>query len=211
MGECPVCEHRDFSPWNVLLDSKGELVVLDWESAELHGLPCLDLVYFLTFLSFFIDGAMDSGLYLDSFRSQLDPDSFTGRVVEECQQRYINSVGLDRAVLPPLRLFAWTFHSLSEYKRLSEDKSGRLESEDLQRSLFLQLWREELERIPEKPHLEVARRVTSTPADTTIWLSRTVPPFVNTTRSGLNPDRSSLMEDSENPPNPQPTAAQYRQ
>jgi hypothetical protein len=122
-----VCEQRDCSPWNVLIANDGELVILDWESAEPRGLPLLDLVYFLTYLIFFLDGAMESQRFTESYRAALDPATFTGRIVAECQQRYLARVGLDPRVLRPLRLLTWLIH-LREHRR----------------ALFVRLWEEEL-------------------------------------------------------------------
>ncbi len=128
LGDLPVvCEQRDCSPWNVLIDSAGDLVILDWESAEPRGLPLLDLIYFLTYLMFFLDGAMESQRFTESYRAMLDPTTFTGRIVAECEQRYLDCVGLDASVLRPLRLLTWLIH-LREH----------------QRDLFVRLWEEEL-------------------------------------------------------------------
>ncbi len=81
LGPLPlVCEQRDFSPWNIMIAPDGNLVVLDWESAEIEGLPAMDLIYFQTYLSFFLDGAMESGRYRESYRALLDPVTRTGRV-----------------------------------------------------------------------------------------------------------------------------------
>ncbi len=54
-------EQRDFAPWNTARARDGALVVYDWESARFDGLPLLDLVYFLSFAAFIVDGALDSG------------------------------------------------------------------------------------------------------------------------------------------------------
>src|SRR5436190_718658 len=88
LGDLPlVCEQRDFSPWNVLIAADGALVVLDWESAETEGLPGMDLIYFLAYLAFFLDGAMESGRFRESYRAALDPATFTGAVQAECLRR----------------------------------------------------------------------------------------------------------------------------
>ena len=145
LGDLPlVCEQRDCSPWNILIANDGELVMLDWESAEPRGLPILDLVYFLTYLSFFIDGAMDSQRFMESYRAALDPATFTGRVVAECQQRYLARVGLDPDVLLPLRLLTWLIHSQSDYRRLAAEGISQPKPSDLRRSMFVSLWEEEL-------------------------------------------------------------------
>ncbi len=145
LGDLPiVCEHRDFSPWNVLVTADGGLAVLDWESGELRGLPALDLIYFLSYLGFFLDGALASGRCRESYRASLNPSTLTGAVMAESLARYAGQVGLDPAGLRPLRLLVWLLHSRSEYRRLVDDVAGRPSPEALRRSLFVGLWEEEL-------------------------------------------------------------------
>jgi hypothetical protein len=141
-----VCEQRDFSPWNILIDSHEQLIVLDWESSEPHGLPGLDLVYFLSYLCFFLTGAIRSGRYRTPYRASLDPRTPTGQIVAECQARYAAALDLDPAVWRPLRLLTWLIHTRSDYRHLWADAGGPPPREALRRSLFLALWREELRR-----------------------------------------------------------------
>ncbi len=142
LGDLPlVCEQRDCSPWNVLVGDDGELVILDWESAEPRGLPALDLIYFLTYVIFFIDGTMESGRFRESYREMLSPTTFTGQLLQDCQQRYLDRTGIDPAVLPPLRLLTWMIHSRSEYRRLAAEGD---DPDALRHNLFVSLWEEEL-------------------------------------------------------------------
>lgn len=141
----PVCEQRDCSPWNVLLTPENQLAVLDWESAEPHGLPGLDLIYFLTYLAFFVEGIMETGNFGEAYRRALTPTTFTGQSVLECQQRYVTRLGLAPTVLHPLRLLTWLIHARSEYKRLEAAAGGPPSADALQRSLFFTLWKEELQ------------------------------------------------------------------
>jgi len=141
------CEQRDFSPWNVFVEAQGQLLVFDWESSELRGLPATDLIYFLSYLAFFIDGAMDSHRFLDSYRSALTPSTFTGRVVEECFALYAARTGLDPNLLHPLRLAVWLRCSAFEYKHLMSDTGGPPNSEALRASMFLTLMMDELRRV----------------------------------------------------------------
>jgi len=145
LGPLPlVCEQRDFAPWNVLFDSKGDLVVLDWESAELNGLPAVDLIYFLSYLAFFLDGAMHSGSFAESYRNTLDSRTFTGAVQKECLDQYMSQTGIDARALHPLRLLTWMLHSRSEYREFVADSGGRPTPDVLRRSVFAALWAEEL-------------------------------------------------------------------
>jgi Phosphotransferase enzyme family len=143
-----VVEQRDCAPWNVLVDRSGRVGIVDWESAEARGLPARDLVYFLTYAAFFIDGAMASGAFRESYRTMLDPRTFTGRVVQECLGRYLARLGLDSAILSPLRLLTWILHSRSEYRRIAADGAAPPNPDALRRSLFLALWEEELRTNP---------------------------------------------------------------
>jgi hypothetical protein len=121
-----VPEQRDLGPWNLLVGNDGRLLVLDWESAEPNGLPLLDLVYFLTYASFFLDDALRSGRVVDSYARSLDPVTSTGRVVAACERRYVERLGLDPALISPLRALAWIIHSASESPRraLNPERAG---------------------------------------------------------------------------------------
>jgi aminoglycoside phosphotransferase (APT) family kinase protein len=132
----------------LLLTPEGELGVLDWESAEPYGLPGVDLTYFLTYLVFFLDGAMKNRTYIDSYRRITDERSFTGQLWSTCQQLYIERTGLDPAALHPLRLLTWMIHSRSEARRLSEDGGGSPQPSALRHSLFYNLIVEELSKAP---------------------------------------------------------------
>ena len=154
LGPLPlVCEQRDFGPWNVLVTADGRLAVLDWESSEPHGLPGLDLIYFLSYLIFFLDGtlrpngATRSGRFRESYRAALDPTTLLGSLRSECLARYANHVGLDTDALRPLGLLVWLIHSRSEYQHFTADVAGRPEREALRRSLFVSLWEEEVRHL----------------------------------------------------------------
>jgi hypothetical protein len=138
-----VCEQRDFSPWNVLVTPDGRLAVLDWESAEKEGMPAADLIYFLSYATFFCDGAMRTGRFEEAYRQLLDPTTPNGRVAHECFDRYCRQAGFDRELLPAIRLWCWMLHARSEYRRLAADR-GEIPIPCLRRSVFLRLWKEEL-------------------------------------------------------------------
>jgi hypothetical protein len=151
LGDMPiVCEQRDFSPWNILLTPDGSLAVLDWESAELQGLPGMDLIYFLSYLAFFLDGAMESGHCRGSYRTAMNPSTLTGSVTQECLSLYCDQLGLEPGALNPIRLLVWLLHSRSEYQHMTADAGGRPGPEVLGHSLFVRLWKEELRHYANK-------------------------------------------------------------
>ena len=145
-GLPPVCEHRDFSPWNLFVTPDSRLVVFDWESSELEGLPGLDILYFLIYLGSALDRENTTRGVLRASRAAQDPTTLTGAVYRECLARYAEGVGLDSGSLPALRLLVWILHSRSEYRRLAADAAGRPPDSALRGSLFLQLWEAELLR-----------------------------------------------------------------
>ncbi|HKX19325.1 MAG TPA: hypothetical protein VJT33_15045 [bacterium] len=145
-----VCEQRDLAPWNILVTRDRQVAALDWESAELRGLPILDLVYFLTFLSFSLNRAMCGERLRTFYRTIWDPSTFAGGVVQECMVRYLGRARLDRAAIAPLRLLVWLIHSRSEYQRFAADVAGKPGPELLRRSMFVGLWQEELRRAPHR-------------------------------------------------------------
>jgi Phosphotransferase enzyme family len=140
----PVCEQRDFSPWNVLLTRDGSLSVLDWESSAVSGLPGLDLVYFHAYLALYFDRALHNGRHRESFRRSLDPTSLTGSASEASLAWYAQRLSIPKDAIRPLRLLAWVLHSRSEYRHLAEDSGGSPERQRLRQSFFLDLLEEEM-------------------------------------------------------------------
>jgi hypothetical protein len=144
------CEHRDFIPWNVLMSSNGALGVIDWEAAELRGLPGVDMIYFLAYLGFVLDRALPPNpRIMQSYRTGVDPRTFTGTVLHECVSRYVEETGMDPDAIGPLRQFTWILHSRFEYRRLVADFGASPSSELLRRSVLLRLWEEEVRRARE--------------------------------------------------------------
>ena len=139
-----VCEHRDFSPWNLFVTTDDRLAVFDWESSEPDGLPLLDPIYFLTYLAAALEREGHDGV-IAAWHAAHDPKSLAGAVRRECLLRYASGVRLDAASVPALALLVWMIHSRSEYRRLVGDAGDRPTEEALRRSLFLRLWQAELD------------------------------------------------------------------
>jgi hypothetical protein len=145
LGQLPsVPEHRDCSPWNVVITPGGGPALLDWESAEPDGLPGLDLVYFLANCAFVLDGALEDGRTRESYARLLDPGSEYGRVAARAIAEYTSALGIDPEDFRRLRLLCWVIHSRSDYRHLQLETGGAPRPEDLRRGMFLGLVEEEL-------------------------------------------------------------------
>jgi aminoglycoside phosphotransferase (APT) family kinase protein len=142
-----VPEQRDFGPWNLLVTPTGQLAVLDWESAEVDGLPALDLLYYLAYASFNVERAHDVESRVASYRRSLLPSTPTGAVRRECLARYLAALHLAPASLAPLRVLVWLIHARSDYRHAAADSGGQPPSTVLARSLFLGLWAEEVRHV----------------------------------------------------------------
>jgi phosphotransferase family enzyme len=140
-----VCEHRDCSPWNVVMSADGP-ALLDWESAEPRGLPALDLVYFLATSAFRMEDSYGAGRTRQRYAELLDPGTAVGRVAADCFAAYSAAVGLDPATLARLRLLCWIVHCRSDYRHLEMAAAGPPDAEALRGAIFLGLAEEELSR-----------------------------------------------------------------
>jgi hypothetical protein len=147
IGDLPqVPEHRDCSVWNVVLTDGGAPALVDWESAEPHGLPALDLVYFLAMAAFVLDHAPETGRTRETYRGLLDPASGHGRVAARCLDEYARHFGLDPGTLARLRLLCWVIHSLSEHRHIEMAAGAAPADEELRGAVFAGLIEEELRR-----------------------------------------------------------------
>jgi hypothetical protein len=141
------CEHRDCSPWNVVLDEGDRPGLHDWESAEPHGLPGLDLAYFLANCAFVLDDALESGRTRESYERLLDPATPHGAVAAACSARYCERVGISADDYARLRLLCWVVHSRSDHRHMTMAAAGPPSHEALRSSSFLGLLEAELERL----------------------------------------------------------------
>lgn len=147
LGDLPATiEHRDCSPWNLLLTPGGDPVLLDWESAEPAGLPGLDLVYFLANCAFVLDGALESGRTRETYARLLDPATPHGRVAAAATAEYAQALGISAEDLRRLRLLTWVVHSRSDYRHLRLESRGEPSAAALGGSTFYGLVEEELAR-----------------------------------------------------------------
>lgn len=142
----PAFEHRDCSPWNIVLAADKAPLLLDWESAEPDGLAGPDLIYFLANCAFVLDHAIESGRTRESYARLLDPGTAVGGVAATAVERYCRALGIDAAEFRRLRLLTWVLHSHSDYRHLELEAGGDPGTEALRGAMFLGLVEEELGR-----------------------------------------------------------------
>ncbi len=99
-----VLEHGDLSHPNVMVGPRGAVSVIDWELAELRGLPASDLFFFLAYVARAIRrtrsetetlAAMDQAFFMRG--------SWTRPYVG----RYADALGLPKEILGPLFVASW--------------------------------------------------------------------------------------------------------
>lgn len=139
-------EHRDCSPWNILRDTTGRLVLLDWESAEPSGFPGMDLVYFLANAAFLTEGTLGSGREPMTYIRMLDPKTRSGRIFAAAVGRYIEGTRLDTVALGALRRLAWMIHACGEFDRIAAARPHLGIRERARASLYYALWEHDARR-----------------------------------------------------------------
>jgi glycosyltransferase involved in cell wall biosynthesis/predicted Ser/Thr protein kinase len=140
----PAPEHRDCSPWNIVVTPAGDPVLLDWESAEPDGLPAIDLLYFLANCAFVLDRAFETGSTRESYARLLDPAGEYGRIAQRAVTEYATALRIAPEDFRRLRLLCWIIHSRSDYLHLQLEVGGTPRPQDLRRGMFLGLVEEEL-------------------------------------------------------------------
>jgi aminoglycoside phosphotransferase (APT) family kinase protein len=99
-----VLEHGDFGHPNLLLLASGRMAAIDWERFEPEGLPCLDLVFFLQYVTECRASATTIPDQVAAFDSAFTgPDCWAAGYL----QAYAARLGIDEAVLPALVLASW--------------------------------------------------------------------------------------------------------
>jgi Phosphotransferase enzyme family len=144
-----VCEHRDFGPWNIVIADGGPAAI-DWEDAEPHGLPGLDLIYFLTSCAFAIEVAGgDVNSAQETNRRLLDPETELGKVATVCLAEYRTALGIGEGDFRRLHLLCWVVQTLIACRRLVGATQGEVPAA-ADANLFLRLAEDELRRLEDR-------------------------------------------------------------
>lgn len=119
-----VFQHGDPGPWNAIVTPDEKVAFLDWEAAEIHGMPLWDLFYFAR--SYSIGAARAQGIHdrLRGFSEQFLSDTALSRLLVDRITHYCERVGLHRSLVEPLFYTCWMHRALKESTRLT---AGQLE------------------------------------------------------------------------------------
>jgi hypothetical protein len=134
------CEHRDCSPWNLHRDGRGRLGLLDWESAQIDGLPLMDVLYYVAQATMLLAAPGSERL---AYAEMLQPGTPAERTLARCIERYVLLTGLDPRAIGPLRVLCWLAHLPAARRRHADGRADGSTHPDL----FLALVKQELARL----------------------------------------------------------------
>jgi aminoglycoside phosphotransferase len=136
-----VFEHGDLSSPNLLIQPDGRAGVLDWELAHPHGLPAVDLFFFLAFVAFARERATTPDECVNAFRQAFFGPSAWARPYIE---RYAALVGVPTPALRPLFLLCWSRYLAQLPDRMAWAVGrglGPAELADVRRDRYWHLWK----------------------------------------------------------------------
>jgi len=139
-----VFEHGDVTCPNILVDSFGQVGLVDWELAEPQGLPGTDLLQFLAFASFACAGVHDVPRQVLAFRNAFfGPRPWAA----DAARGHLRHRGVDERLLVPLLVTAWGRYAAKiapRLQRLAESvdcEGGDLISYVAARDRDVAIWR----------------------------------------------------------------------
>jgi len=112
-----VARHNDLTMWNVLVDRRGRIGVLDWAEAEPAGLPLTDFFYAVADAAAACDGYRDR---LGAVRACFDPGGERVDLVAPLRERLRTSLGLSVEATELCFHACWLHHAGNE-QRSGED------------------------------------------------------------------------------------------
>jgi aminoglycoside phosphotransferase len=118
----PVAEHGDLSHPNLLLLRDGRVGVVDWELADLRGLPAHDLFVFLAYVAV---ARARATTVEKQFRAFCDAFTAPSGWLRPYAAAYADRRGMERSALGPLFLACWARVTAGRLERLL-GTTGRL-------------------------------------------------------------------------------------
>lgn len=148
-----VVEHGDLSHPNLIVreglaDGTGAGVV-DWELADMHGLPACDLFFFLAYVTFALHQARENRRHLEAFHQAFLGDE---PWVVSYVRSYAQRLGLPLEALTPLFVLTWVRYLVGLLQRLESaaPQEGVTDEETttwLRNNRYFALWRHAMDHL----------------------------------------------------------------
>jgi aminoglycoside phosphotransferase len=146
-----VVEHGDLSHPNIILREHGGVGVVDWELADVNGVPACDLYFFLVYAAFALSKARASGDYVSSFHT-----AFFGRTAwaRPYVTAYAEALQLSLHLLTPLFVLCWARYTVGLLRRLGgagvmEHAVDGTTAAWLRTNRYYALWRHAVDHVDE--------------------------------------------------------------
>ena len=142
-----VFEHGDMSSPNILMAPDKRPGVVDWELAEIKGLPAVDLFFFLTYVAFSRHRARRLKDQLAAFhKAFFTTKAWTTPYIQTC----INEIGLPKEALRPLFVMCWMRYVANLIVRLDCTANNSADFETnyghwLQNNRYFALWQHSID------------------------------------------------------------------
>lgn len=125
-GRFPVVvQHGDPGPWNVVLAVGGRPALLDWEAAELVGIPLWDVLYLLRSCAFALAGRRRRRDPVRPFADAFLRPTPMAELLLEATARVCAETGLAGRLVEPLFYTCWMHRALKEAARLPAGEGAR--------------------------------------------------------------------------------------
>jgi len=117
-----VFQHGDPGAWNLLVDDDGTVAFLDWEAAELRGVPLWDVFHLARSFAVVAGRAAGERNMMRSIERILYTPSPINGMVGDVIGRYREHVGVPEELVEPLFHTSWMHRALKEATRLPKDR-----------------------------------------------------------------------------------------
>lgn len=126
-------QHGDPGTWNALVTPSGRVAFLDWEAAEIAGMPLWDVFYFMRAFGVLASRRAGTRDMTKGFAEQYLQPTPIGDLLTDITRRACERIGLVTSLVEPLFYTCWMHRSLKE--------ATRLEQHSLERGHYINLLR----------------------------------------------------------------------
>lgn len=120
-----VVMHGDFIAKNIHVERDGRAVVIDWETATAHGLPLVDLFYFITRQAYLAGPPWRKKI--DRVRRFYSEPSDANEVARLAAQHYCTALDLPTSLIAPMQRLHFLYKARIKAETTSVDNAVTLE------------------------------------------------------------------------------------